>query len=238
VRLTDEELGRLYRDATRAPATRPECPDTEALVAAARGELASERRESVAAHVAACSTCAEEFRRLAAAGEGGLVLPFRRASAELAARRWRLAAVVAGVAAATLLVLRLAGPSAGERVAAAPSLNVPIVDLDPATVRRGATMPSRRTLSVARDAALVTLVLNLSGAPAPGEHALELRDASGARLWYGTGLVPTAYDTFTLTLPTALLDHGPVELRVLAPGVGEPRVVERYELELARAGPG
>lgn len=239
MRLSDGEIARLFRGATRARVARPDCPGTETLVAAARGELAGARRDEVAAHFGGCSTCAEEFRRLAAGavGEGGALLPFRRPELDRAVRRWRLAALAAGLVAAALFALQLAAPRAPgrDRVAAAPSLNVPIVDLDPATVLRGETVPSRRTLGVGPDVELLTLVLNLSRPPAPGEFALELRDARGALRWYGAGLSPTPYDTFTVSMPAALLGEGPVELRLLALGTGEPRVVERYELELLRA---
>jgi hypothetical protein len=64
MKLTDAELEALYRSAT-AHGDAAGCPAAETLAAAAASALGVAEREALAAHVARCSTCAEDLRLLA-----------------------------------------------------------------------------------------------------------------------------------------------------------------------------
>ena len=113
MKLTDGELKSIYAEATR-PAGAAGCPDAGALVAASLGELAAAEREAVAAHLAGCSACAEEYRLLAELrpvverATGAVPSPGRAAADSFWTRlslAWRAAAAVVLVAAVATVAL-------------------------------------------------------------------------------------------------------------------------------------
>jgi hypothetical protein len=235
MRTGEDELSRLHREATRAATERAGCPEPELLVAAALDELSPSGGTALAGHLAECSTCSEELLRLYLAGSeaaGRAAVSDLRPAAELRAARWRAVAGWSGLAAAGLLAWNVVGWRSRAQVAGEPSLNVPILDLDPAAATRGGSVPAIRHSELPAGGRVVTLVLNLAEPPRADRYALELLDGSGSLLWRGEGAVPTAWATVTVALPTRLLGPGPRTLRLLAGGAGAERLVEEYRLEL------
>ena len=133
------------------------------------------------------------------------------ASRQLSAARDRTAALEGEVA-------RLRQPSV--------ALNVPLIDLEPLDALRSGTQSAVR---VPASASLVTLVLAMSGPPARGGYALEIRDSMDRVLWSGGGLQPTSTGTVTLAVPRALLPAGTLALRLTAQGGA---VVHRYTVRI------
>ena len=239
--------------------TRPGCPDPEALAAlAVGGDLAA--RSELADHVLTCAECRADFRLLAR---------MHRTAQEIehAPRRAWLPPLAAAAAAFALgLLLGRTGPfprpvppaatptaaasapAADERAgevadlrsrleaARAPAVNVPIVDLEPDRSRGagGAEADVRMPAE-----GWVTAVLAVSGGAAEGDHALEIRDASGRVVWRGEGLQRNDYGTFTVALPSHLLPPGRYELRLSRPaGDGAARLVQAYRISVRAAEPG
>jgi anti-sigma factor RsiW len=65
MKLTNEEVRRLYQQQTARPAAgRAQCLSEEAMTRLAAGEMNRSERELMADHLAACSDCAEEYRLL------------------------------------------------------------------------------------------------------------------------------------------------------------------------------
>jgi hypothetical protein len=63
MRLTEEELKKLYQKQTARPAReREECLTEEELLRAAMGEMSPSERERFADHMISCSDCAQEYR--------------------------------------------------------------------------------------------------------------------------------------------------------------------------------
>src|SRR5262245_40730446 len=85
MKLTDEEMRRLYRRQTaRSRSGRAECLSEEAMTRVAEGELSQSEREALADHLMACSDCAEEYRilrELKPWAERAAVLAYERESA-------------------------------------------------------------------------------------------------------------------------------------------------------------
>ncbi len=221
------DLAARYRLLTTRP-DRTGCPPADELVAAALGESGRRARRRLAAHVRACSDCAEELRAVAAAAP-------LDAAPERILRRW-LPLVASGALAALLLTWNLflwrgrLGPPE-------PAVNVPIFDLDPGGMTRGAEA-TERNFEVASDVELVTLILNLGEEPAHAGYALELADSGDVLVWQGTGLERSPYDTFTVVLPRAMLAPGRYRLRLFGLDGHRRVLLEEYafRLELSPSG--
>jgi len=107
-----------------------------------------------------------------------------------------------------------------------PTLNIPIIDLLPRDVSRGASSPT--SARVPAGAQEVAFVITPPSDPIERDHELEVVDASGAVVWRGSGLRPNAERTFTVTVPRTLLPAGTCRLRLLAPGNTGSRTVAEY----------
>ena len=115
---------------------------------------------------------------------------------------------------------------------AQPHLNVPIVDLVPGTVTRGAGA-RRQTLTIAPGSELVALILNTT-ARRYDEYALAIARDDGTAVWQGRGLRHDRDGTLSVVLPTTLLPPG--EYRVKLSGVtgnGE-QLVHEYPITVPR----
>ena len=176
-------------------------------------------------HLADCAVCRDEVATL------------RRVNQELrgAPRRFQLpdalAAALAMVAlglGAWNLDLRQRGAATRESLAAAeerlakseaerarlaaaapaPSVNVPILDLEPAIPTRGGAAPRPHVLEFASGVEAATLILVTRPMPPHPRYVLEVRDGAGRTLWRTEGLKRSAYDTLTLSVPRTLLPAG------------------------------
>ena len=122
MRMTDQDLARLYRKESAPPPERPGCPATEVLVAAAASELDAAGRATLVIHLRTCSACAEEFAQLVAAVEAGpepvAVLSFPVGRRAAAGALWQRAAIGASLAASVLMAVSVVAWRAENRVAA------------------------------------------------------------------------------------------------------------------------
>lgn len=223
----------MYQELS-APSGGRGCPSSETLARAAAGDLDPAAHDAVVTHLETCQPCAQDFRIACglhgeeAAGHTRVPAFWRRPgiSQALAAS---LAMATAGLLTwnvrllerSSWLAARLAqaertrpasGPAspgvpASPQPAIQPQVNVPIVDLEPPSARRGeGSRP--QVIRIPRDAALVALVVNSSAEQRYAEYVLELSDANGATVWGGAGLRPDADGTLSVALPTALLPPG------------------------------
>src|SRR5262245_23237887 len=132
MKLTDEEMRRLYRRQTaRSRSGRAECLSEEAMTRVAEGELSQSEREALADHLMACSDCAEEYRilrELKPWAERAAVLAYERDSAikSVSAPPGKEAQVVPGQPGWASWARRLAGvfPAGFEAYAIAAALLV------------------------------------------------------------------------------------------------------------------
>jgi hypothetical protein len=241
--------------------TRPGCPDPETLAALAIGEDVGPERAALADHIVGCETCRADFRLLsrlhdtaqeiehapaprrawlpplaaaAAAFALGLVMarngPFARPRPSVSPTPAARAAPAADARDAEIAALRRDLEAAG-----APAVNVPIVDLEPGRVR-GASAPEAEIRL--RSGGWVTAVLAVPGGAPGGEHALEIRDASGRTVWQGGGLRRNEYGTFTVAIPARLLPPGRYEFVLARPASdGAARVVMVYPVRVREEGP-
>jgi hypothetical protein len=240
-------------------ASRPPCPDAEALAALALGEGEVEARRELADHVIGCPACAADFRLLREMHEAAQ-------NAERPRRRpWLPAAAAAAAFAIGLLLGRgsstpvptpddsparlaearrrlaeheseLAAVRRELDSAGTPAVNVPIVDLEPGRAR--GTGDAEAELRLPPGARWVTAVLTVSGSVSGGEHMLEIRGERSRTVWRGDGLVRSRFGTFTVAVPSRLLPPGRYEFLLSRPTRdGPPRVVQTYHLVVRSAGP-
>jgi hypothetical protein len=284
MKLSKEELSRLYREQTRRAADdREGCLSNEMLLSASAGKMTDAERGRVAEHLAACSDCATEYRlvrsiraelsQTATAATEPEQQGARRTFASAAARKnWFHATppLVSALAASLLIaavalggwVLSLQRESrrlaaqvdardrsisdtqrelseAATQIAqlrrdvdafSQPQLNVPIVDLDPRV--RGIGTASR-PIRIPANTNVFTLVLTVEGQTSFPDYALEILDSSGTSIWSGRGLSKSAFDTFTLAIPTRLLKSGG-QYRLMLYGLRDSRkqLIEDYRVEI------
>jgi hypothetical protein len=109
-----------------------------------------------------------------------------------------------------------------------PQTGVPIVDLFPSSVARSESdVP--RTIPLAPDAAMVTLILTPPSEPSHDAYALAIADAAGVELWRGAAR-PGEAGTFVVVLPRRLAEAGASRLELYAIGDGSQRLLETYRV--------
>ena len=119
-------------------------------------------------------------------------------------------------------------PAAG---GAGPQLNPVIADLFPpgADVVRGG---DGTTIELPAGAGGATLILNTSGPSAFREHAVELRDAAGKRVWSARGLVAQPEGAFLLHLSRQILAPGTYTLEVYGLDGARREKVQTYRFTI------
>lgn len=170
--MTDADLSALLRASTAGcPANGRDCPDANTLAALAAGALDPARRDAVLDRIATCASCAaalrvaidardyaDELAPAIAAREASTVTPLWPRTRRTPAMFAMAASVLVAVGVGTLL------------------LRPPAPD-----VVRGAALAA---LEPVDGAALDTAPARLAWAcPAPAAVAVELHDATGARVW-------------------------------------------------------
>lgn len=126
--------------------------------------------------------------------------------------------------------LESAMPGRLSATAAAPELDVALVDLEPVDALRSGA-PSPALVSLPRGALRVALVLAVPGSVQGTMRSVEIRDGAGGLLWQGTGARVTAERTVVLIVPRALLPPGRVTVQVREPR-GSSRSAVRFEAQL------
>ncbi|HEX9669505.1 MAG TPA: zf-HC2 domain-containing protein [Thermoanaerobaculia bacterium] len=113
---------------------------------------------------------------------------------------------------------------------AAPQLNPVIADLFPpgADVVRGGG-ETGTTIELPAGAGGATLILNTGGPSAFREHAVELRDAAGKRVWSARGLLAQPEGAFHLHLPRQALAPGAYTLEVYGLDGARREKVQTYK---------
>jgi Putative zinc-finger len=116
---------------------------------------------------------------------------------------------------------------------AAPQLNPVIADLFPpgADVVRGAG-EGGTTIEFPAGAGGATLILNTARPSAFREHAVELRDAAGQRVWSARGLLAQPEGAFHLHLPRQALAPGAYTLEVFGLDGARREKVQTYKFTI------
>jgi hypothetical protein len=199
----------------------------ETLVALAAGEAPGEGApEAIAGHLAACARCSEE-RDLALAGRSAVVDPRPPRAERGTGGGWRVLAIAASLFGLAILAgyVQQRGTIQELRETRgvepeSPRLNVPVVELSPAEALRGGSEPTE--LRLPAGAGSVMLILLPGAVPDGVPLRVTLRDAAGEAVWSGTGLERSALGDFTVELPAAILEPGPMRLEIAAAGQEAP----------------
>lgn len=201
-------------------------PTLEELAAYHGDRLGPDEELEVQEHLVRCRECArvvlelDEFATPVADAQARWYTPRRAARALLSfPSGW---AVAAG-----LLVVLVAGGLLVHRQGRQPTLNVPVVALEPPT--RGATVGGQ-PLFLPPGTDRFVLVLVPSEPPDGGTLSLEISGPEGEEVWAGSGLEPSAGGAVTLDLPRALLPDGSYRLRLRSAG---GVLVEDFEVRIA-----
>ena len=109
-------------------------------------------------------------------------------------------------------------------------INVPIIDLQPPSLVRGA-QSRRQVITIPEGTELVTLIVNTVAPRRAGTYSLALIDSREATTWSGGGLKPAPNGTLSVALPATLLRPGEYVF-VLAEAPGG-RTVHRYSITSA-----
>lgn len=199
----------------------------ETLVALAAGESPEEgAAEAITAHLAACGQCSEE-RDLALAGRiAALDAPMPRTERGTGGG-WRFLAIAASLFGLVVLAGYVEQRGTIEALREtrgvepeSPRLNVPIVELPPAEALRGGSEPTE--LRLPAGAGSVMLILLPGAIPEGVPLTVTLRDAAGRVVWSGAGLERSPLGDFTVELPAAILEPGPMRLEIAAAGQEAP----------------
>lgn len=112
----------------------------------------------------------------------------------------------------------------------APSLNVPIVDLEPAIPTRSGAAPRPVLLEYPAGVDQATLIIVTRPMRPDTGYVLEVRDAGSRVLWRSEGLTRSPYDTLTLSVPRALLPPGSYRFILYGGRDGALHHLEEYTL--------
>ncbi len=112
-----------------------------------------------------------------------------------------------------------------------PVVNTPIVPLGPE--RSAGVEPSVR-LTLPEDAAWVVLALEVEP-PEASSYRVALENPAGEVVWRGSGLVPDALGTVTLSVPSEILPPGVWSLRLdTEPDAASPAPAGRFAVRIRR----
>lgn len=81
-----------------------------------------------------------------------------------------------------------------------PSVNVPVIDLDPSGVLRGESR-GEREIVFPSGATVATLILNTRVSARYDNYGVTMSDRAGKVLWTSAGLIRSPDDTFTISIP-------------------------------------
>jgi hypothetical protein len=211
-------------------------------------------------HLASCADCAEELALLRESRELERASDLERRAAAAPRRASRFVGWGAALAAGLVLGLGLnalqppaptppvptADPALQSELrglreqaaalqaqldaAAAPQVNVPVVELFPGSQTRRSADGGTQELVVPAGARMLALLLSAEG-DSGSVAEVQLRDAAGRIVWSGSGLRASALGAYTLAVPAALLPEGAYTI-VVQPGNGRPL---RYPLRVRHA---
>ncbi len=204
--LDDRDLREAWRQ--REPGRADDCPESDALWQAARGELPPERARELAEHAAGCPACAEAWRLARGLGDEGASSDAAAGAGAAAPTRdpmnaWRPVAAVAAI-----LLLAIAGWSVFRSMSPGGSHGT-------APVVREATAEVRSSLE--EDAALPrdAFVLRWEGAPPDSIYSVEIGTPDLQSLDRASGLTEAEYRVPAERL-ASVADGGKVAWRIEA----------------------
>ena len=113
-----------------------------------------------------------------------------------------------------------------------PEFNVPIIDLDPRDAARGPTGEGGKDIKLPKGAASLMLILNITGESSFREYGLEIKDRAGAVRFDGKGLRRSAENTFTVSVPRAMLPPGAYRIAIYGLDGGRRDLVQDYSIHV------
>jgi anti-sigma factor RsiW len=170
-------------------------------------EMTQEERDAFEAHFFTCAECADDAREAAAMREGarGGLVPAARATIDgprvvpmrPAVARWRSSVALPWAAAALLAV------GLGYQTVAGPRPQLGSFALTPATLRPASR--GQEAVVSPGPGAILTLAVDLGGAPFEGDIQYELARADGKTVASGSAPPPSAGAPLLLMVPNSML---------------------------------
>ncbi len=113
-----------------------------------------------------------------------------------------------------------------------PQLNIPIADLEPQASLRGERKGLLKTIEVPSSSAFFTLVLKVKGQQSYSGYGLEILDQHGKKIWEGSELQKSSYNTFTVALPHPLFPGGQYQIKLYGLAKSQKVPVEDYAIRI------
>ncbi len=111
-----------------------------------------------------------------------------------------------------------------------PTLNIPIVDLEPDDAVRGAARP--RIITVRSSAPWVTFVITARHHAPAVQYEVDVSSDDGRVVWTGSGLERSAYGTFTMIVPQKLLEGRVSHVRLFARRGNSRELLQDYAIRV------